>query len=145
MKYLFRYSLLLAVARRSHPHLLLTLLAAARTASAVPPGNDHFTNAFALGGYRGGVSVPTTEATKEALEPAHAGNGGGASVWFRWTAPVPGQLTLDTTGADYDTLLAAYAGDSLGTLALLAANDDNPGTAPRSLVRLTVAGGALNR
>ena len=143
------YSLILGpCARRSSLYLLLpllTFLSAAATAFADPPSNDYFTNAFTLRGYRGAVSVPTAEATKEPLEPAHAGNAGGASVWFQWTAAVAGQLTLDTTAANYDTVLAVYVGESLGSLVLVAANDDNPAMVPRSLVRFRVTAGETYR
>lgn len=64
----------------------------------------------------------------EPNEPAHAGNPGGASVWFLWTAPVTGDpsypVTLNTSGSDFDTLLGVYRGSSINTVSLLAFNDN---------------------
>src|ERR687896_700276 len=79
------------------------------------PANDNFADARAIAGERGSVSGHNFGATKEPLEPNHAGNAGGTSVWFRWTAPAPGQYSLATYG-DFDTLLAVYTGSALGGL-----------------------------
>lgn len=63
-------------------------------------------------------------ATKQAGEPAHAGNTGGRSVWWTFTAPASGQMTIHTTGSNFDTLLAVYTGSSVGALTLIASDDD---------------------
>ena len=34
------------------------------------------------------------------------GTPGGVSVWYRWTAPMDGFVSVDTVGSDFDTLLA---------------------------------------
>ena len=52
-------------------------------------------------------------ATKQAGEPNHAGNAGGASVWYKWTAPVTGTATVSTAGSNFDTLLGVYKGTSV--------------------------------
>jgi subtilisin family serine protease len=64
-------------------------------------------------------------ASKQAGEPDHAGYAGGASVWWRFTAPSDGQVTLSTEGSTFDTLLGVYTGSSIGTLTEVAANDDD--------------------
>ena len=64
-------------------------------------------------------------ATKESGEPNHAGNAGGASVWYKWTAPVTGTATISTAGSDFDTLLGVYKGSSVGALTTVAGNDDD--------------------
>ena len=66
-------------------------------------------------------------ATKETGEPIHAGNSGGASTWWKWTAPSAGQVSLNTHGSGFDTLLAVYTGAGIGALTPIAAND-NDGT-----------------
>ncbi len=81
-----------------------------------PARNDAFANALTLSGTNGSVLGYTRPATREPGEPAHAGNPGGRSVWFRWIAPRSGSMTIDTAGSRFDTLLAAYTGESLGTL-----------------------------
>ena len=112
---------------------------------AAAPGNNNFTNALAVTGASGSVAVSTIGATKEALEPAHAGNGGGASVWYQWTALTTGSLTLSTAGSDFDTVLAVYAGTNLASLVGLAANDDDPAISPQSRLQLNLTAGQTYR
>ena len=69
----------------------------------------------------------TVGATKEAGEPSHAGNPGGHSVWYRLNTNSAQQLTLDTRGSGFDTLLAVYTGPqvaTVSTLTPLVSNDD---------------------
>ena len=67
-------------------------------------------------------------ASKESGEPNHAGNSGGASVWWTWTAPATDEVTFDTQGSGFDTLLAIYTGDNLSLLKAVSSNDDTGGT-----------------
>jgi hypothetical protein len=92
------------------------------------PPNDDFAAAQLLSGDHGSVDGTTVGATKEASEPNHAGDPGGASVWYRWTAPATGTLTLDTCHSDFDTLLAVYTGADVAHLTAVASNDDGPPT-----------------
>ncbi|MEO6393412.1 MAG: VCBS repeat-containing protein [Pyrinomonadaceae bacterium] len=64
-------------------------------------------------------------ASKEAGEPAHAGNAGGRSIWFKWSNPFnfnrTVQFTVDSHSLDnpnnpVDTLFAIYSGSSLANL-----------------------------
>ena len=93
-------------------------------ASALPPANDSFATAVELSGRSDAASGTNKDATKEGGEPNHAGEVGGTSVWFRWTAPVGGETTIQTCGSDFDTLLAAYTGDAVNALTEIASNDD---------------------
>jgi len=63
-------------------------------------------------------SFSTVGATKEAGEPNHAGQAGGASDWYSYTATGPGTLVFDTMGSTFDTILAVYIGfgNSFSTL-----------------------------
>ncbi len=108
-------------ARNSVTTPRLNLLAAAR------PANDAFANRIALSGASGSVIGYNVVATKESGEPNHANNLGGVSVWWKWIAPASGQLTLDTHGSSFDTLLGVYTGSAVNALAAVAAND-NDGT-----------------
>jgi hypothetical protein len=110
--------------------------------AAAPPANDAFAAALAIAGDRGSVEGANAGATKEPGEPAHAGNAGGASVWFRWTAPRDGQFAVATGQSDFDTLLAVYTGPGLGALAPVAADDDS-GPGPTSEVSFRAAGGTV--
>src|SRR5439155_23403595 len=80
-------------------------------------------------------------ATKEPNEPLHAGNAGGASVWWTWTAPSNGTYTITTRGSSFDTLLGIYNGTVLAGLATVAANDDGPNMGSASLVSFTAIAG----
>ncbi|MEA2931627.1 MAG: hypothetical protein QOI56_412, partial [Actinomycetota bacterium] len=82
------------------------------------PPNDDFANATPVSGASGSVSGTTEGATKEPGEPDHAGNVGGHSVWYAWTAPANAEVVFDTCTAEFDTTLAVYQGP-LGSPAIV--------------------------
>jgi len=113
------------------------------------PANDSFSNAINLVLNNNLIKVTgySTNATKEAGEPNHAGNNGGRSVWWKWTAPGAGSVTvntgslnssglidlpssdntMDTTydnSSTFDTTLGVYTGSSVSNLTTVASNDD---------------------
>lgn len=113
-------------------------LGASASGQSAPP-NDLFANATVITAPQAIVTGSNVGATKEPGEPNHAGNLGGQSVWWTWTAPTNGTVTLDTTGSSFDTLLAVYTGDSVSNLTLVAGNDDfNQVIAPALDVASTV-------
>jgi Ca2+-binding RTX toxin-like protein len=72
------------------------------------------------------VDGTNVAATKETGEPNHAGNAGGHSVWYTWTAPGDGSVphvAVQTFG-QFDTLLGVYTGPAVDTLVEVASNDD---------------------
>jgi len=89
-----------------------------------PPVNDSFSSAIVLAGSSGSANGTNINATRQSGEPNHAGNTGGSSIWYRWTPAIGGQVTFNTLGSSFDTLLAVYTGSSLGSLTVVAANDD---------------------
>jgi Ca2+-binding RTX toxin-like protein len=94
-------------------------------ASAAPPANDNFASPHSLASaVSGTVTGVNLEATKEPAEPAHAGNAGGHSLWYSWTAPADGNESFSTFDSDFDTLLAVYTGAALSSLTTVASNDD---------------------
>ena len=118
---------------------LLIVLAAPGSASAAPPSNDNFANAETITERFGWAEGDNTEATKEPGEPNHAGNPGGASVWYSWTAPSAGRATFSACYSEFDTLLAVYTGDQVNNLQEVAADDDGCGDQSR-LSFITTAG-----
>ncbi|MBI5384588.1 MAG: IPT/TIG domain-containing protein [Verrucomicrobia bacterium] len=108
------------------------------------PANDNFAAAQALTTASGTATGANTGTTKEAGEPNHAGNAGGRSVWFMWTVPASGTVSLDTLGSGFDTLLAVYTGTSVNGLALVAANDDSS-SGVSSLVSFNAVAGTIYR
>jgi hypothetical protein len=90
----------------------------------VPP-NDNFAQRQILTGTNPSATGFNIGATKEAGEPNHAGNTGGKSVWWTWTAPENGVVTIDTSGSVFDTVMGVYTGTSVSALAFVASDDDN--------------------
>lgn len=107
-----------------------------------PPNNDHFANRIPLTGTATNTSASSLGASKEANEPDHAGNTGGKSVWWRWTAPAAGEVTIDTVGSDFDTVLAVYQGTALSNLSTneVASSDDTLTNNASAVTFTTVAG-----
>jgi alpha-tubulin suppressor-like RCC1 family protein len=98
-----------------------------------PPSNDYFAFATVISGSSYGTNgVYNTNATKEAGEPNHAGNSGGKSLWWDWTAPTNGSCHVDTFGSTFNTLLAVYTGSPVSGLTTIASNDDSPTNPPAS-------------
>src|SRR5437667_4729521 len=122
------------------PILIPALLLVSATNPAQPP-NDAFANGQSLSGSTGSVSGSNVNATKETGEPNHAGNSGGHSVWYRWTAPANTPVTIDTIGSSFDTLLGVYTGSSVSTLTTIASNDDIDGPNQPSRVSFTPVAG----
>jgi fibronectin type 3 domain-containing protein len=103
--------------------------------------NDNFVNRSLLTGSSASVTTSNTTATKEGNEPNHADNAGGRSLWWRWTAPSSGTLSVDTIGSSFDTLLAVYTGTGVSALTSRAADDDSAGNG-LSRVSFAVTGGS---
>ncbi|NDC80968.1 MAG: hypothetical protein EB090_06870, partial [Verrucomicrobia bacterium] len=113
--------------------------------SGVIVGNDAFASAIACAGTSFTVTGSNVGATKEVGEPSHAGQSGGKSVWWTWTAPASGKLTLATAGSNFDTLLAVYTGDVVSALRGVASNDDVSRTDRTSKVSFSVTAGTKYR
>ncbi|HJQ31444.1 MAG TPA: M12 family metallo-peptidase, partial [Pyrinomonadaceae bacterium] len=137
----------IADARDNHRVINNTALTVSqfRNSNVQPPANDNFANAQSVSGDAGSYLGTNVGATKESGEPAHAGNAGGSSVWFTWQAPSSGRLTLMTAGSNFDTLLAAYTGTSLGSLTQVASNDDASNIDKTSTVNFKVTAGTVYR
>jgi hypothetical protein len=103
-----------------------TLVIGSSSAWAAPPPNDDFANAEALTGMSDSASGTNVGATMEQGEPSHGGQGG-ASIWYRWTAPRTGPFRLETCGSDFDTVAAVYTGTQVDDLELIAGNDNSGG------------------
>jgi hypothetical protein len=101
-------------------------------------GNDDFASAQALG-VSGSLQASNVGATKEPGEPDHAGDSGGASIWYSWSAPTDGVATFDVCGSDFDTMLAVYTGADVAHLTMIARDDD--ACAPQSRVTFDVLRG----
>jgi hypothetical protein len=105
------------------------------------PPNDNFGQRAVFVGQTRTMTGSNLNATKETGEPNHAGQTGGHSVWWTWTAPANGTYSVSTRGSDFDTVLAVYTGSSLATLTLVGANDDGPNMGAASLVTFNALAG----
>jgi hypothetical protein len=88
--------------------------------------NDDFSNRTELSGTSVSSQGNNTGASGEPDEPNHANGSSSplASIWWTWTAPDSGTVTITTEGSDIDTTLAAYTGSSLAELVVEDENDD---------------------
>ena len=112
--------------------------------SVTVPTNDNFNSAITLSGGQGTTNGTNIRGTKESGEPNHASNAGGASIWYNWTAPASGSVTIDTIGSTLDTLLAVYTGSSVGSLTTIASDDESGGNGASRVV-FTASSGTTYR
>ena len=114
-----------------------------------PPPNDNFANATALFGKSATTEGWTVGGTLESGEPNKAGDPGGHSIWYTWTAPASGSVTITTVGSDFDTLLAVYTGSTLAEMSTtLVTENDDESAAPHirtSKVTFNATSGVLYR
>jgi M6 family metalloprotease-like protein len=96
------------------------------------PANDNFAGAQVLTGASTTANGTTRFATREPNEPDHytpvPGDldwSGDHSVWYSWTAPSSGPVSIDTCQANIDSILAVYTGSSLGSLTRVTDNNNN--------------------
>jgi hypothetical protein len=84
------------------------------------PSHDAFAERIPLTGMHLAFAGVNFGATREPGEPAHGGAAAGRSVWWTWTAPHAGWVTLSALGADsFAARLLAYQGTSLDDLDLV--------------------------
>jgi hypothetical protein len=108
-----------------------------------PASNNNFAAAIPVSGPDAVLTGSNVSATREPGEPSIARNRGGASVWWDWTAPGTGVVTIDTHGSSFDTLLGAYTGKSVAHLKLIASNDDGSFTDSTSAISFHAKAGIL--
>ena len=130
--------------RVASKHSTLVVMVAAwltaGTALADPPANDGFATALNLTGAGSGqtgdtiVGTQTGTSTAEAtVEDGEPNTGASNTVWFKWTCPAKGNLTVSTLGSttpvpeEWDAILGIYTGATLDALTPL-------GTTPQDIV-----------
>lgn len=103
------------------------------------PTNDTCATAHDIAGFDFTDSVDTTLAScGDAGDPTPVcGNGSnGKNLFYHWTSPGPGTVTVDTFGSNYDTILSVWSG-ACGALASFACNDDSVGTQSKLVFGVT--------
>lgn len=87
--------------------------------------NDDIGSAFRIDAFPFSASQDTTKASVATDDP-DMGSGtriNSNTVWFMFVAPSSGGVRANTSGSDYDTVIAAFTGQR-GSLSLIASNDD---------------------
>lgn len=102
---------------------------------------DDFVTALPLSGASANVTASNVGMSKETGEPNHAGNPGGKSIWWRWTAPASGDVTVTTAGTAFNTLLGVYTGSAVSTLTRIASDNNSGGLTNRSVVNFNAVAG----
>lgn len=104
------------------------LTLALETPLPTPPPNDAYTNRIVLAGPEVVVDGSNVAATAEPGEPAHAGLFTGPSVWYEWTAPTNGTVSVALDPVSFDSILAVYTyvGPTVNSVRALTSNDDDP-------------------
>ena len=87
--------------------------------------HDDLSNASPLEGETGWAFASNYGSWVHPDEPLHAGEDGGTSVWYEWTAPRDGSITFMTRYSDVDTLLAVYTGSTYRELNEVASNNNH--------------------
>lgn len=85
-----------------------------------PASNDNFKHRIELHGINVAATGFNAGATREAGEPYVAGSTG-KSVWWSWTAPVGGTVSIDLGGSDHSFPVGVFVGTSVANLNLIAA------------------------
>ncbi len=105
------------------------------------PVNDNFANATTLTGDSFSVSATLLNASGEAGEPNPSAAAAGNSVWYKWTAPKSGHFLLAAFATQTDTIAAVYTGSSIGSLTLVASNNDSSSANSDALVPFNATSG----
>ncbi len=114
--------------------LAVALLLGSGAWAGLRVGSDSFAGAPMLAGNTPSDFGSNATATSEPGEPVHAGSGGGASLWWRWTAPASGWVTISTAGStstafpgtELDTVVGVYTGNAVSALTEVTSGDDSP-------------------
>jgi hypothetical protein len=120
------------------------------TQSGTPgaPPNNNLAAAFTLSGSNIATEGGNVGATKQTGENDHFNAGATTSVWYSWTAPSAGTVTIDTCGSSLDTVLAVYRGDAFPLTPIVSNDDTLPGVCPsttHSLLSFSTASGVTHR
>ena len=110
-----------------------------------PPVNDNFADAINMGsGYTADHVGSNIGATTQTGEPLAFVPGAlsGATVWYRWTAPMTRYCEVSTIGeGNFDSVLGVFTGTDVANLTLIGGSDDfDPNSYDSKVGFLAVAG-----
>jgi hypothetical protein len=93
-------------------------------AASAQPGNDDFEAATPVGAIPFEEVVDVTDATVQADEPDFVCAPMGNTVWYGLTLEEAMDVTVDTAGSDYDTVMAVYTGSDFFDFEVIDCVDD---------------------
>src|SRR5664279_2423212 len=102
--------------------VLLGLFAWSGLVTGVALAQTNFSTASVITGQWGSVTNDNTGVVPDAGGPSPAGFAPQHTLWYKWTAPESGEVTLDTIGSvdaggtNLDTMLGVYIGPSISQL-----------------------------
>jgi hypothetical protein len=102
------------------------------------PANDQFVQRTPVVTNRASEPFYTYAATRQTGEPNHGAASGGGSVWFTWTAPSDGTLTLQLSNLNFVAVLGVYTGSVVNALTKIT-NSTSPSVPMRISARNGVA------
>ena len=92
------------------------------------PANDDYANALQMAGNYAVDYGTNFNATPESEDLVDIGiiddSSSGQTVWWKWTAPMTGRVTISTFGSDFDTVLYVFRRNSSGALVNFYHHDD---------------------
>ncbi|HUS36947.1 MAG TPA: hypothetical protein VM680_16500 [Verrucomicrobiae bacterium] len=121
--------------------LLLTMDGHKTLTARFKLAGDDFVTALPISGDVATIVSSNVGMTKEIGEPNHAGNPGGKSIWWRWTANSSREVTLTTAGTPFSTLLGVYTGNNVAALTRIASDSNSGGVTNRSIVNFNPISG----
>jgi hypothetical protein len=95
---------------------------------------DDFRRPYVVSGTNAISFANNSKATRQPLEPVRLQFGLIKSIWWKWTAPISGLVTVSTEGSSFDTVLEVSDEQRFPFGSAFAYNDDSS-SAPSSLVK----------
>ncbi|HYG75504.1 MAG TPA: Ig-like domain-containing protein [Planctomycetota bacterium] len=110
---------------------------------AFRPRNDDFAGRVLVSGATATAYGSTQNASPQTGEPNHAGLSPKSSIWYSWSAPSNGLVTITTAGSNFDTVLAVYTGSAVNALTEISSNDDESTNVLSSRVTFSATSGTV--
>jgi PKD repeat protein len=110
-----------------------------------PPANDRLASAAPLTGNTAQAAGTLAGTSAEDGEPLHVTGGQRRTIWYGWTAPVTGRLTVDSCGSPTPVGLAVYRGTGYDVLARVQPQGQQLSCADGVSVTVPVEAGAAYR
>ena len=109
--------------------------------SCTTPANDNFSNRQVLSSLSVVTGNNCGASAEEGEGPHYSSYGPFKSIWYRWTAPSSGLLSLSAKGSEFIHSLGVYTGTSVGNLTRVGSHNGIPPNG--ASVSVSVTGGEI--